>query len=287
MLDQIKSAGSFAAEPSEGRRHAYAANENFPVASLLLARSVRPHVVAFYNFVRAADNVADDPHRPAADKLDALDGFANGLDGAASAPPEAVALGASVARTGVGRTEALALLEAFRQDAVKTRYADYHELAAYCRCSADPVGRFLLRLHGEHEATFGASDALCTALQVLNHVQDCGDDYRQMNRVYVPLDLLAAHGTDVDALGRTASSPALRAALDSLLRTVDADLDHAKSLPPLIRDRRLRMEAAAILANARALHRLLARHDPVAGRVAQSKPAKLVTALRGALGAWR
>ncbi|WGF89675.1 squalene/phytoene synthase family protein [Marinivivus vitaminiproducens] len=288
MLDQIKSARRFAAAPPRDRhRHADAANENFPVASLLLAKSVRRHVVAFYNFVRAADNVADDPKRREDDKLAALARFAEGLNGRATEPSEALALASSAAETGVGIEEAHALLDAFRQDAVKTRYADHGKLVDYCRRSADPVGRYLLRLHGESETAFPASDALCTSLQILNHIQDGQADYRTLDRVYLPLDLLDRHGAEVDALGDSASGPSMRAAFDELLHTVGADLERADALPGQIRSRRLRMEAGAILANARALHRLLLRHDPLAGRVAQSRPAKLATALRGALGAWR
>ena len=92
------------------------------------------------------------------------------------------------------------MLHAFRLDAVKLRYRDWDDLMAYCRYSASPVGRQLLDLHGESRDTWPASDALCSALQVLNHLQDCADDYRLLDRVYLPLTDLAAEGIGVEAL---------------------------------------------------------------------------------------
>ena len=110
----------------------------------------------------------------------------------------------------------LDLLVAFRQDVTKRRYGDWDELMEYCSYSAMPVGRFVLDVHGESEDTWAPSDALCSALQVINHLQDCAKDYRDLDRVYLPLDALAAHGTRVEALAAPAASPQLRACLVSL-----------------------------------------------------------------------
>src|SRR5438132_14210992 len=109
------------------------------------------------------------------------------------------------------------VLRAFRLDATKLRYRDWDDLMAYCRYSASPVGRQLLDLHHESRDAWTASDALCSALQVLNHLQDCANDYRQLDRVYLPLKELAAEGVGVEALAAGASSPALRLVLDGLL----------------------------------------------------------------------
>ena len=84
------------------------------------------------------------------------------------------------------------LLTAFRMDVIKRRYRDWDDLMNYCRYSAMPVGRFVLDVHGEPRSTWPANDALCAALQIINHLQDCGKDYRDLDRVYLPLDLLAA-----------------------------------------------------------------------------------------------
>src|SRR5918994_7162421 len=147
-------------------------DENFPVASLVLSHAKRGPVLAFYRFVRAADDVADAPDLPPEEKLARLDGMERALVAGEATLPEAAALHAVAARCGAGLAEARLLLDAFRQDATKTRYADWAELLSYCVRSADPVGRFLLRLHGEDAADDAPADALCTALQILNHLQD-------------------------------------------------------------------------------------------------------------------
>ena len=85
------------------------------------------------------------------------------------------------------------LLAAFKLDVTKLRYRDWDDLIGYCSLSAMPVGRFVLDVHGESRSTWPANDALCAALQIINHLQDCKDDYRDLDRVYIPLDLLAAH----------------------------------------------------------------------------------------------
>ena len=161
-------------------------DENFPVASLVLAPEHRAAVLAFYRFVRLADDIADAPGLAAGQKLARLDDLHAALAAADAAIPEAAALHAVQVRYGTGFDEAVMLLDAFRQDASKTRYADWAELVAYCRRSANPVGRFLLRLHGEGEASFVPADALCTALQILNHLQDLRRDRENLDRIYLP-----------------------------------------------------------------------------------------------------
>jgi hydroxysqualene synthase len=268
-------------EPAPLSRHAR--RENFPVASLLLARRVRPHVVAFYNFVRAADDIADSPG-PRDVRHEQLQRFEDGLDGKGDPPPEAVDLATSIAATGIGRTEAGALLAAFRQDVDKSRYADLLELHGYCRLSAEPVGRFVLRLHGESEATFPPSDALCTALQLLNHLQDLGPDHRRLDRVYLPLDWLEEAGCPVEALAGGSSDPRLWAVQDRLLAEIDRLLRLARPLPDRVRDRRLRAETRIILALALALAGRLRGADPLAGRVRLGRGTRLATAMLALLG---
>ena len=177
----------------------------------------------------------------------------------------------SLAETGGTATHCHDVLRAFRQDAVKLRYRDWDDLMEYCRYSASPVGRQLLDLHGEGRHTWPASDALCSALQVLNHVQDCADDYRTLDRVYIPLDDLASEGCTVEALAAPALSPALRRVLDRLLDNTEALIATASDLPPRVAARGLRWESAVIVALAGRLARRLRQGDPLAGRVALSK----------------
>jgi phytoene/squalene synthetase len=129
------------------------------------------------------------------------------------------------------------------------------------------VGRQILDLHGEDRATWPAADALCNVLQVLNHLQDCGDDYRALDRVYLPLDDLAASGATVEDLAAPRASAGLRATLDRLLDHSDTLIAHARFLPPLVRSPGLRRECAVIVNLAGRLAGRLRRGDPLASRV--------------------
>jgi farnesyl-diphosphate farnesyltransferase len=246
--------------------------ENFPVGSWLIRRDLRVHVHAFYRFARNADDIADSPVLGASDKLRRLDRMAAVLDGAAGDDaPAAAAMRASLTATGVTAQHCHDVLHAFRRDATKLRYDDWDDLMDYCRYSAAPVGRQLLDLHGESRATWPHSDALCAALQVLNHLQDCAEDYRKLDRVYLPLADLAAAGCPVDALTLPAASPPLRQVLDGLLARTEALIAVSNGLSPRVAAGGLRRESAAIVALAGRLARRLRRGDPLAGRIALSK----------------
>ena len=243
-------------------------DENFPVASILIRPALRPHVHAFYTFARNADDIADNPALTPEDKLTRLETMRAVLDGdTPQGSPSATALRASLATTGVTPRHAHDLLAAFRQDATKHRYATWAELLDYCRLSAMPVGRHVLDLHGEDPATHAPSDALCAVLQVLNHLQDGKKDLAALNRCYLPEDQLAANHATVQDLEAPNASQGLRRVLDNLLTECDHLTTQAAALPNLVRDRRLRLECAVILALARRLARRLRANDPVAGRV--------------------
>jgi squalene synthase HpnC len=258
-----------------------AGDENFQVGSWLLPARLRPHVAAFYAFVRAADDVADNPSLDPDDKIARLDAFDYALTGPAAALPKAQALRASLAATGVTPQHALDLLAAFKRDATKLRYRDWQDLLGYCALSASPVGRFLLDLHGERAELYAYSDPLCDALQVLNHVQDCQADYRALDRVYLPLDSFAAARIEVDELDRPSASPAMRRVLDQALDGVDGLLETARDLPRALASRRLAAESGVIVAVARSLAALLRRRDPLASRVELGRPQFLLCGIRG------
>ena len=261
-----------------------AGTENFPVGSFLLPAPLRPHVAAFYAFARAIDDIADNPALPAIEKISRLEGFAAALTGKDALPgfEKATLLHESLAATNVTSRHGLDLIEAFKLDAVKLRYADWNDLIeGYCMLSAAPVGRYLLDLHGESTDGYPASDALCNALQVLNHLQDCQDDYKQLNRVYLPQDWLAAAGAGVDELSRSAASPGLRRVIDRCLDGTDALIAVARTLPGRLRNARLTMESAVIVRIAEKLSALLRRRDPLAGRVKLSRAAFVGCGLYG------
>ena len=262
--------------------------ENFPVGSFLIRRDLRPHVHAFYRFARNADDIADNPGLTAEEKIERLHAMATILDGAPSAAsPAASAMRESLLETGVTAQHCHDVLHAFRLDAVKLRYEDWDDLMAYCRYSASPVGRQLLDLHGESRDNWPPSDALCSALQVLNHLQDCVADYRQLDRVYLPSKDLAAAGVGVEVLTEGAASPGLRRVLDGLLDRTAALISQARGLPPLVAASGLRWECAVIAELAGRLLRRLCRGDPLATRVKLSKSDFLAAFVIGVWGSGR
>jgi len=262
-----------------------AAGENFPVGSWLLPKRLRPHVAVFYGFARAIDDIADNPGLPAEDKIARLDGFAGALTGQHrdSSYEKAVRLRASLIETNVTPQHGLDLIAAFKQDAIKLRYRDWDDLMGYCILSASPVGRYLLDLHGESRAGYPASDALCNALQVLNHLQDCQADYRQLDRVYLPGDWMAEARTGAEELNAPRASAGMRQVIDRCLDNTDELIVLARTLPAQLSSRHLAMESAVIVRIADKLSLLLRRRDPLAMRVVLSKPAFLACGIRGAL----
>jgi hydroxysqualene synthase len=263
--------------------------ENFPVGSLLIRRGLRVHVHAFYRFARTADDIADNPQLCPAEKIRRLDRMADALEGApGDASPAASAMRQSLAASGMTAQHCYDVLRAFRQDAEKRRYRDWDELMEYCRFSASPVGRQLLDLHRESRETWPASDALCSALQVLNHLQDCAADYQLLDRVYLPAADLAAGGTDAAALAAARSSPALRRVLDILLDRTAELVEAARGLAPRVAAPGLRCECAVITELAARLLRRLRHGDPLAARVGVGKTDFLAAFLVGVpRGIWR
>ena len=191
-------------------------DENFPVASWLVAPQHRRPIMAFYEFVRIADDIADHATLGEADKLAHLDRLEASLLGRDDRNAAGVTLRAALAERNLSPQHAQDLLKAFRQDVTKHRYADWDELIDYCRYSAMPVGRFVLDVHGESRSTWPASDNVCAVLQIINHLQDCVKDYRALDRVYIPLDALAAAGSRVEALDAPRATPQLLACLHGL-----------------------------------------------------------------------
>ena len=246
-------------------------DENFPVASILIAPKYRPPVMAFYKFVRAADDVADSATAAPEEKLALLEQMRASLVGMSDAVPEGVALRAVLAERSLSSVHALDLLEAFRRDCTRLRYRDWDELIDYCRYSAMPVGRFVLDVHGESQSLWPANDALCAALQVINHLQDCAKDYRELNRVYIPEPLLAAAGVGVEALGQDKANPALAGVISGLARRNAELLETSRPFARGIKDGRLALEVDLIQTLADDLNTLLMNRDPLSQAVHHSK----------------
>jgi hydroxysqualene synthase len=253
-------------------------DENFPVASRVIARRHRPAIMAFYEFVRVADDIADHATLGSDEKIARLDRLEDSLLGKSNDDREGVRLRSILQERGLPARHAQDLLDAFRQDATKLRYSDWDDLIDYCSRSAMPVGRFVLDVHGESKETWPASDALCAALQIINHLQDCGADYRNLNRVYIPLDAMAAAGANVEALGEKKASPAMRECIRGLVARTSSLLGQSDSFAASIVDTRLAIEVGVIHALARRLIAFLAVRDPLSERVHLTKAQALVIA---------
>ncbi len=247
-------------------------DENFPVGSRLVSKRHRDVILAFYRFARAADDVADDPALNEGEKIRKLDQFEDTLLGKHDDIAEALPLRAASRERGLSIKHAQDLLVAFRMDASKNRYADWDDLIWYCTFSAMPVGRFVLDVHGESRSTWSANDALCAALQIINHLQDCGADYRRLDRVYLPLDALAAKNIPVTALAAAKASPELLLCIHELAARTQVLLGSAQ-LSRGIKDLRLSLEVGAIERLAHRLVRMLLTRDPLSQAVHLSKPA--------------
>lgn len=209
-------------------RVAFAHYENFPVASVLVPSRMRPHVAAVYAFARAADDFADEGGLAPAERLRLLDRWSMRLDratgaavaGEAAAPGEPahapeifLALGATIRDRQLPVALFEDLLSAFRQDVHVSRYDSWPDLLDYCRRSANPVGRLVLRIAGHRDDRLDAwSDAICTALQLTNFWQDLKVDFDR-GRVYLPQEELRATGADVGELAGGRMTAAWRGAL--------------------------------------------------------------------------
>jgi hydroxysqualene synthase len=259
---------STAGELRSGKGHR---DENFPVASWLIDARHRGIILAFYEFVRVADDIADHATLSADDKLAQLDRLEQDLLGNGDNNPEAVRLRVQLAERGLPPRHAQDLLTAFRMDVTKLRYRDWDDLIHYCGYSAMPVGRFVLDVHGENRSTWTANDALCAALQINNHLQDCGKDFRELNRVYIPLDAFAAAGAAPGQLGEARAAPELLRCIHDLAARTQRLLGEGEVFSSQIENTRLALEVSVIHTYARHIVTLLQRRDPLCERVHLSK----------------
>ncbi len=278
--DNNSSAARGKAEISSGKG---ARDENFPVASLLLPRRLRPHVSAFYALARATDDIADSPLLDSGERRRRLERFEQALKGEASDGTElekAKVYRRSAQDSCVSVQHAIDLIHAFKQDTCKTRYRNWEELMGYCELSAAPVGRFLLDLHREEARNYRFSDPLCHALQVLNHLQDIRGDYLDLDRIYLPGDWMNRFGVEPRDLGRDSSSPGLRGVIDLCLDGCRDLLNSAQPLVGALRNPRLAAQADVTAKLAGRLLKRLEAGDPLARRVALSRQDFLICGFR-------
>lgn len=188
--------------------------ENFPVASILLPKRLRPAVAAIYAYARSADDLADEGDAAPQARLDALAAYGRQLDrierGEPVQDPMFAALAQVVAQYGLPVQALRDLLSAFSQDVVTPRYADFATLLDYCRRSANPVGLLMLHLYGATDAkNIAQSDAICSALQLINFWQDVAIDWDK-DRIYLPQEDMARFGIKESDIGAQRDTAAWR-----------------------------------------------------------------------------
>ena len=201
--------------------------ENFPVGSVLLPRDLRAPIAIIYRFARTADDIADEGNATACERLGRLNEYQEGLNRIESGKPSEDALFAAVAEIIAEHQLPVQLfrdlIDAFSQDVIKTRYADFNELMHYCCRSADPIGRLLLHLFKLATPTYLAwSDAICSSLQQINFWQDVAIDWEK-RRIYLPQE-------DMDAYGVSESHIANRQADARWQRLMQFQIDRSRAM---------------------------------------------------------
>ena len=231
-------------------RHKQQKDENFPVASFLLGKGNRKIVTAYYNFARYGDDIADNPDLSEAEKTKRLEQLEQALYGKAERETEAHQIAEPLRKAFIAENLSFSLasdlLTAFRQDAACFHYETWGQLMAYCQHSAAPVGRFLLALHNENPSTYLPANALCAALQIVNHVQDLKYDAKTLKRVYIPDELFRRFDVSPSALTRAKSSKALKLLVKEIMFRVRGLMEDAAILPSIVRNLRLRLEICVI-----------------------------------------
>ncbi len=262
------------------------AEENFPVASKLLPEAWRQPILNFYSFVRGMDEIADSPTTQREEKRDELRRIRLALqeDQPEMLPAWAQNYYQQVAGGKFSKEHGDKLWQAFWQDTEKQRYRNFQEVLNYCKLSAVPVGRAMLEISREPQPKLAAADALCTALQLINHLQDMREDYIDLKRSYLPLDWLEKAGLGEKVLEKAETGPKLRSVFNLWLDEVDKLLRQAGHLPRSIRHRGLRWELRVILAYARALSRKLRKEDPMENHVKLTKFHRSVLGMGAIIG---
>lgn len=223
--------------------------ENFPVGSFLIPAKLRPHVFAYYNFARCADDIADSSTLSSEEKIEKLNRLENVLLGKETGDDStisAVCLAKSLEITKINPELATDLLIAFRQDAKGFQYDTFFELMNYCKYSACPVGRYMLDLTGEAKEAYKSSDILCSALQIINHIQDAKKDWLEMKRAYLPLNFMKEQNITYDCLTEEKETAEFTNVKLKMAELTQGLLKDSSALPMLIFNKGLRMEVCVI-----------------------------------------
>lgn len=254
-------------------RHKKQKDENFPVASFLFSKNTQKVVTAYYDFARYCDDVADNPALTSKQKLERLDAAENALfyEKEAKKNKQAAHLRKVFLKENLSFSLATDLLKAFRQDSEGFFYQTWGQLIDYCKNSAAPVGRFMLAINNENPSTYLPADALCAALQIVNHIQDAKYDFQILKRVYIPADLWKAFNLSVPVLKQDKSPDAFRKLIEEMLKRVKGLLKDAEVLPCIVNNLRLRLVLCIIFSLTNIMICKIVRGDVLASQIKLSK----------------
>ena len=248
--------------------------ENFPVGSWLLSQKIRFKILIFYKFARAADDIADSANLSSNEKIKRLNLFKKAIESNKSNKikiSKVEDLRKICIKNKIKINHALNLLKAFKQDAIKKRYKNWSELIRYCKYSAVPVGRFVIDLHKEKQKAYKYSDPLCIALQILNHLQDCKEDYENLDRVYLPMQFLKKYNVKLSQLKKNVTEKNLRLVFNEILKNTEKLIIEAGKNKKNMKHKHLSLETSFILEIAKKLLQLLKNNDPLKKKVMLKK----------------
>ena len=248
--------------------------ENFPVGSWLLSQKIRFKILIFYKFARAADDIADSANLSSNEKIKRLNLFKKAIESNKSNKikiSKVEDLRKICIKNKIKINHALNLLKAFKQDAIKKRYKNWSELIRYCKYSAVPVGRFMIDLHKEKQKAYKYSDPLCIALQILNHLQDCKEDYENLDRVYLPMQFLKKYNVKLSQLKKNVTEKNLRLVFNEILKNTEKLIIEAGKNKKNMKHKHLSLETSFILEIAKKLLQLLKNNDPLKKKVMLKK----------------
>lgn len=259
--------------------------ENFPVGSFLIKKKYRRVVFDYYDFARYADDIADDYKLKPESKLKELDNLENILIGAKKSKSAkmqfVLKLKKDFVEHNLSNSLATDLLVAFRKDAENIEYKTWNQLIDYCRYSAAPVGRFMLALHDESPSTFLPATSLCVALQVLNHLQDLKKDVENLNRIYLPTEMLKKFKVTKNDLTKDKTSPNLEKLIIEILSRVKGLQKEAEILPQIVKNFGLRAEICVILSLTNFMVKRLYKDDVLAKNIKFSKLDWILATING------
>ena len=250
-------------------------DENFPVASFLMTKKIRSIVRVFYFFARMADDIADHQKLSSNQKKKILLFFDNAISKSKKTNNKILdKMIAKFKELPSGKKYSRNLLKAFMMDASNKKYKNWNDLLYYCKFSANPVGRFVIDAVNERkniEKIYEASDSLCTALQIINHIQDCKKDFKELNRVYIPESFFKKYSVDKKILRKSKSIENFERLKIEIVDNVLVSLRKTKLGLREIQSWRLRKETLIILNIAKRLCNLLKINDPLEKQIKLSR----------------